>query len=129
MDFISQKAISKSKILVVGDAILDCYWTGKVERISPEAPVPITNIFEEKFYPGGASNTAINITSLGAKASFISCIGNDKYGVILKKLLEEKNLRYLNVSTKNLETTRKIRIVAKNQQMMRIAFLLTQIIF
>ena len=122
MDFISQEKISKAKILVIGDAILDCYWTGKVERISPEAPVPIANVVEEKFYPGGACNTAININSLGAKATFITSIGNDKYGDILKKLLEEKNLRYLTVSKKNLETTKKIRLVADNQQMIRIDF-------
>ena len=122
MDFISQTEISKAKILVVGDAILDCYWTGEVERISPEAPVPITNIVKEKFFPGGASNTAINITSLGANATFISCIGNDNYGLILKKLLKEKNLRCLTSCKENIETTRKIRLVAKNQQMMRIDF-------
>ncbi len=122
MSFISQEEIANAKLLVVGDAILDCYWTGEVDRISPEAPVPVTNIFEEKFYPGGACNTAVNITSVGAKATFISCIGNDKYGIILKKLLEEKNLRYLTVNKKNIETTRKIRLVARNQQMFRIDF-------
>ena len=122
MNFLSQAEIAKTKILVIGDAILDCYWTGEVERISPEAPVPITNIFREKFFPGGASNAAINITSLGAQATFISCIGNDKHGRILKKLLKEKNLRYLTISKENLETTRKIRLVARNQQMIRIDF-------
>ena len=90
MDFISQEKISKAKILVIGDAILDCYWTGNVDRISPEAPVPIANIVEEKFYPGGASNTAININALGAKATFITSIGNDKYGDILKNFLKKR---------------------------------------
>lgn len=122
MDPLSQKEIEKAKILVIGDAMLDCYWTGEVERISPEAPVPINNIFEEKFLPGGASNTAINITALGAKATFISCIGNDKYGNILKSLMKKNNLRYLTLSNKDLETTRKIRVVANNQQMLRIDF-------
>ncbi len=122
MDLLSQKDIEKAKILVVGDAMLDCYWIGDVERISPEAPVPIANIYAEKFSPGGSSNTAINITSLGANATFISCIGNDKYGRILKRLLKENDLRYLTISNKDLETTRKIRVVANNQQMIRIDF-------
>ena len=107
---------------MVGDAILDCYWMGEVNRISPEAPVPIANITEEKFIPGGASNTAMNISSLGAKATFITSIGNDKHGKILKKLLEENNIRFLTSNRKDLETTRKIRIVSQNQQIIRLDF-------
>lgn len=106
---------------VVGDVMLDTYWWGKVDRISPEAPVPVVAVSKREQRIGGAGNVALNVRSLGAKVSMISVLGKDEEGNQLTSLLHEPgiNTRYL-VQSEERNTTNKIRIISRNQQMMRL---------
>ncbi len=106
---------------VVGDVMLDTYWWGKVDRISPEAPVPVVAVNKKEQRIGGAANVALNLASLGANVASIGVVGQDDDALVLKKLLEEKNIntRYL-VTAADRTTTNKIRIISRNQQMMRL---------
>ena len=109
------------KIAVVGDLILDKYLFGKVERISPEAPVPIFEIEQEKARLGGAANVAANLKALGVgRVALLGRLGKDPEGEILKKLLQEKKIENLAVENKDIPTTRKTRLVARSQQLIRI---------
>ena len=80
---------SKTRLLVVGDVMLDRYWFGEVSRISPEAPVPVVHVSKEEVRPGGAANVARNIVALGGQVSLLSVVGTDEAGQTLRKLLEE----------------------------------------
>ena len=112
---------NKTRVLVIGDLILDEFIWGKVSRISPEAPVPVVWVQDESFMPGGASNAACNITSLGGKVSIAGVVGKDPRGEDLVKLLKKQK-----VSTDGIEidrsrpTTLKTRVIAHNQQVVRI---------
>ena len=109
------------KIGVIGDVMLDTYWWGHVERISPEAPVPVVTLDNKEYRIGGAGNVALNLVSLGAKASILSVIGEDEDGGRLSSLFQEKGISidYLQTSASRI-TTNKIRIISRNQQMMRL---------
>ncbi|NML22882.1 carbohydrate kinase [Pseudoflavitalea sp. G-6-1-2] len=109
------------KIGVIGDVMLDTYWWGHVDRISPEAPVPIVALDKKEQRIGGAGNVALNLASLRAKVSIISVMGNDDEAIALKNLCEQQNIdtRYLLQSYKRI-TTNKSRIISRNQQMMRL---------
>ena len=109
------------RILVIGDVMLDTYMWGHVERISPEAPVPIVTVDKKEYRIGGASNVALNIASLGASVSMISVVGNDEEGKQLQQLLQQQNIKtdFLLNSPKRI-TTSKTRIISRNQQMMRL---------
>ncbi len=110
------------KVAVLGDVMLDTYWWGKTERISPEAPVPIVSVSKNEFRIGGAGNVALNLSALAVnKVSLISIYGNDEEGEKLKNLLQQNNIdtQYL-VKSNNRITTNKIRIISRNQQMMRL---------
>jgi len=110
----------KKKILVVGDIILDRYIWGKVNRISPEAPVPIVEVTEEVFHLGGASNVANNIISLGGKATIAGVAGNnDRGGEILRKMLDSAGIIYDGVCWTSRPTTMKTRVIAHSQQVVR----------
>ncbi|MEO5651125.1 MAG: PfkB family carbohydrate kinase [Ginsengibacter sp.] len=113
--------ISKMKVAVIGDVMLDTYWWGNVERISPEAPVPVVAVSKKEKRIGGAGNVALNVEELGASVALLSILGDDEDGVQLKKLLQEKNIdtRFIHESKKRI-TTNKIRIICRNQQMMRL---------
>ncbi|MBK3332077.1 D-glycero-beta-D-manno-heptose-7-phosphate kinase [Persephonella atlantica] len=108
------------KILVVGDLILDRYLWGEVERISPEAPVPVVDIKKETFNPGGASNVAWNVSQLGAEVFMSGVVGKDEPGKLLTSLIEEKNIKPLIVLDRERPTTEKTRIIAVSQQLLRI---------
>lgn len=112
---------SKVKVAVIGDVMLDTYWWGNVERISPEAPVPVVAVSKREQRIGGAGNVALNVQALGASVSLLTILGDDEDGYQLKKLLEEKNIdtRFILESKKRI-TTNKIRIISRNQQMMRL---------
>jgi rfaE bifunctional protein kinase chain/domain len=112
---------SSIKIGVIGDVMLDTYWWGHVERISPEAPVPIVSLDKKEYRIGGAGNVALNLVSLGAKAAAFSVIGDDDDGAVLKGLLENNNIdtAYLQKSADRI-TTSKARIISRNQQMLRL---------
>ncbi|HJY23278.1 MAG TPA: PfkB family carbohydrate kinase [Hanamia sp.] len=113
--------ISKMKVAVIGDVMLDTYWWGNVERISPEAPVPVVAVSRREKRIGGAGNVALNVEELGASVALLTILGDDEDGVQLKKLLREKNIdtRFVLESKKRI-TTNKIRIISRNQQMMRL---------
>lgn len=112
---------SKVKVLVVGDLMLDRYWWGSVERISPEAPVPIVNLQSESLVVGGAGNVAANIKGLGAEAFLVGIIGNDADGQKLSETLKASKIdnKHL-VTINNRPTTVKTRIIAHQQQVSRI---------
>lgn len=106
---------------VIGDVMLDTYWWGHVERISPEAPVPIVALDRKEQRIGGAGNVALNLASLRAQVSIISVMGQDDDGASLKSLFEQQRIdtRYLLQSGHRI-TTNKSRIISRNQQMMRL---------
>lgn len=109
------------KIGVIGDVMLDTYWWGHVERISPEAPVPVVALDRKEQRIGGAGNVALNLASLQAQVSIISVMGNDDDGSDLRILFEQQKIdtTYLIQSNSRI-TTNKSRIIARNQQMMRL---------
>lgn len=109
------------KVAVVGDVMLDTYWWGKVDRISPEAPVPVVAVSKKEQRIGGAGNVALNLQSLGASVSVLSVLGKDDDGEQLTKLFADNhiNTKYL-VYSKDRITTNKIRIISRNQHMMRL---------
>lgn len=109
------------KIGVIGDVMLDTYWWGKVDRISPEAPVPVVAVTKKEQRIGGAGNVALNIAALGATVSVISMVGNDEEGKQLISLLNNQkiNTDYISESNDRI-TTNKIRIISRNQHMMRL---------
>jgi D-glycero-beta-D-manno-heptose-7-phosphate kinase len=109
------------KIGVLGDVMLDTYWWGHVDRISPEAPVPVVALDRKEYRIGGAGNVALNLSCLGATVSILSVIGNDDDGTTLTKLLTENRIDTSFLLRKNSRiTTSKSRIISRNQQMMRL---------
>ena len=109
------------KVAVIGDVMLDTYWWGMVDRISPEAPVPVVVVSKKEQRIGGAGNVALNARALAANVSLISVLGKDDEGEQLVKLLQQNhiNTNYMVQSEKRI-TTNKIRIISRNQQMMRL---------
>src|SRR6266700_7830447 len=109
------------KVGVIGDVMLDTYWWGHVDRISPEAPVPVVALDKKEYRIGGAGNVALNLTSLGADVAMLSVTGEDDDAEILKDLLDKKNIKtkYLLQQGTRI-TTNKTRIISRNQQMMRL---------
>lgn len=106
-------------ILVIGDLILDHYIWGKVDRISPEAPVPVVQVTRESFMLGGAANVAHNIVSLGGRASVIGLNGKDMAGEALLDMLLRNGVNCDGVFISNRPTTVKTRVIAHNQQVVR----------
>jgi D-glycero-beta-D-manno-heptose-7-phosphate kinase len=112
---------SSIKIGVVGDVMLDTYWWGQVERISPEAPVPVVAVANKESRIGGAGNVALNLVALDAPTTLFSVIGNDENGRALKKMLGTSgiNTQYMMHHPERI-TTNKTRVICRNQQMMRL---------
>lgn len=116
-------ALSSVKILVVGDVMLDQYWFGDVNRISPEAPVPIVKVNRSQIRCGGAANVAINAATLGVDSILLSVVGNDEAGKNLQNLVEnQQNLTPIFHIDQNIATIVKLRVIAKQQQLLRIDF-------
>ncbi|OFZ67136.1 MAG: hypothetical protein A2V79_11015 [Betaproteobacteria bacterium RBG_16_56_24] len=114
---------SGAKILVAGDVMLDRYWFGDVNRISPEAPVPVLKVGRVEERPGGAANVARNIAALGAQATLLSVVGDDDAGACLERLLNEhSNLTALLHRDNSISTIIKLRAIARHQQLLRIDF-------
>lgn len=109
------------KVGVIGDVMLDTYWWGHVDRISPEAPVPVVALNKREYRIGGAGNVALNLVSLGAQVTALSVTGQDDDGQLLKGLFEQAAIKteYLLQSSSRI-TTNKVRIISRNQQMMRL---------
>jgi rfaE bifunctional protein kinase chain/domain len=112
-------SFKRKKVLVIGDLILDRYIWGKVNRISPEAPVPVVEVTRENFLLGGASNVANNIVSLGGYATIVGVAGHDRGGEILRKMLEEKGIDCEGIFWSSRPTTVKTRVIAHSQQVVR----------
>jgi len=111
-----------NKILVVGDVMLDEYWYGNSNRISPEAPVPIVNFDNKELRLGGAANVAANISSLGGNVTLLSLIGHDKKTKIFNELIDSNHIKHITIKSKNLKITTKLRIISSNQQVTRVDF-------
>jgi len=109
------------KVLVIGDVMLDVYWWGGVERISPEAPVPIVSLQRKEVRPGGAANVAINAVALGAEVYMIGIVGNDPEGQQLIACLQQQGLNTWGMMRSAERcTTSKTRIISRNQHMLRL---------
>lgn len=109
-----------SKVLVLGDAMIDEYIVGNATRISPEAPVPIVHVKEYKTHLGGACNVAKNIKALGGEPILVSFTGNDAYAVTLKQLLDEEGIDSYLYALPDIPTTVKTRVITDNQQVVRV---------
>ncbi|MHB1530210.1 MAG: D-glycero-beta-D-manno-heptose-7-phosphate kinase [Acidiferrobacteraceae bacterium] len=114
--------INGARVLVVGDAMLDRYWFGAVDRISPEAPVPVIAVERSEERPGGAANVAANVVGLGAAASLISPSGDDNAADLLDRLMSEAGIECTLARDRLVNTTVKLRVVSRNQQLLRIDF-------
>lgn len=113
-------ATRKTRIAVVGDAMLDVYLRGDVERISPEAPVPVVRVLERRHALGGAANVVQNVRGLGATCHFVAAIGDDSGGATLRRMLEAIGVDAGSLVTIDRPTTTKTRIVARGQQVVRV---------
>lgn len=111
-----------TNILVVGDVMLDQYWMGDVERISPEAPVPVVAVNDTEERVGGAGNVARNITALGGRCTLIGILGDDEAGQSVDKITAESNIQTQMVLDNTIKTTIKLRVISKNQQLLRADF-------
>ncbi|MFT4024049.1 MAG: PfkB family carbohydrate kinase [Flavihumibacter sp.] len=109
------------KVAVVGDVMLDTYWWGHVDRISPEAPVPVVLLDKSEWRIGGAGNVALNLAAMGAQTSIFSVLGDDADGRKLEQLLAENKIDTGHiVFSSERKTTNKVRVISRNQQMMRL---------
>jgi rfaE bifunctional protein kinase chain/domain len=113
---------SAARILVVGDVMLDRYWFGEVSRISPEAPVPVVKVERTEERPGGAANVARNCAALGARVALLSVVGADEAGQNLARLMKDSGIECSLHEDAKLSTTVKLRVVGRQQQLLRIDF-------
>lgn len=113
---------SKARVLVVGDVMLDRYWFGEVSRISPEAPVPVVKVERMEERPGGAANVARNCAALGARVTLLSVVGIDEAGQTLARLLADSDIDTSLHADPQLNTTVKLRVIGRQQQLLRIDF-------
>ena len=114
--------VARTRVLIVGDVMLDRYWFGEVERISPEAPVPVVKIARTEERPGGAANVARNAAALGASLTLLSVVGADEPGAMLERLLAGDRVRTLFHRDPSVATTVKLRVIGRQQQLLRIDF-------
>ena len=118
----TKQRLAAARVLVVGDAMLDRYWHGAVERISPEAPVPVVKVSREEERIGAAANVAYNVSTLGAQASFLGVVGDDEPGHRLEALLKETGIHTHLKRDPALRTTVKLRVIGRQQQLLRMDF-------
>ncbi len=118
----SRERLAKARVLVVGDAMLDRYWFGAVDRISPEAPVPVVRVTREEERLGGAANVALNVKTLGAQATLLTVVGNDEPAQKLRQLLQQEGVAALLGSDPQLYTIVKLRVIGRAQQLLRVDF-------
>ena len=114
--------LKRARVLVVGDVMLDRYWFGEVSRISPEAPVPVVHVGRTEERPGGAANVARNAAALGAKVALLSVAGTDEAGDSLARLMQHENIQVVLHRDAGLDTTIKLRVIGRQQQLLRIDF-------
>ncbi len=114
--------VAARRVLVVGDVMLDRYWFGAVERISPEAPVPVVRIAREQERVGGAANVALNAKTLGAQATLLSMVGKDEPAARLRELLQAHGVRAVLGQDDAMQTIVKLRVIGRQQQLLRVDF-------
>ncbi len=119
---ITVEAVRNARVLVVGDVMLDRYWFGDVERISPEAPVPVVKVARTEERLGGAANVAWNMAAIGAKPVLLSVVGDDAAAGSLQRQLDEHGIQAQLYRDANLSTTIKMRVIGRQQQLIRIDF-------
>ena len=119
---IERPRLAAARVLVVGDAMRDRYWFGAVERISPEAPVPVVLVQREEERLGGAANVALNVRHLGARATLLSVLGDDEPARAVVRLLEREGVDQVLGQDAALRTTIKLRVVGRSQQLLRVDF-------
>ncbi|HLW75044.1 MAG TPA: bifunctional D-glycero-beta-D-manno-heptose-7-phosphate kinase/D-glycero-beta-D-manno-heptose 1-phosphate adenylyltransferase HldE, partial [Gammaproteobacteria bacterium] len=110
------------RVLVAGDVMLDRYWFGATQRISPEAPVPVVHVQDSDDRPGGAGNVAVNLTSLGAHCSVLGFIGDDIFADTLVNRLEKRHVTNRLIRLKDVTTITKLRVLSRHQQLIRLDF-------
>ena len=115
-------AVKGARVLVVGDIMLDRYWFGEVDRISPEAPVPVVRVARREDRLGGAANVARNIVALGASATLLGVVGDDEAGQKVERLAVDDSINARLVVDPLLHTTLKMRVLGRQQQLLRIDF-------
>ncbi len=119
---VTPQRLAEARVLVVGDAMLDRYWFGAVDRISPEAPVPVVKVEREEERLGGAANVALNVKTLGAQATLLTVVGDDEPARTLRRLLEREGVATLLGSDPKLYTIVKLRVIGRSQQLIRVDF-------
>ncbi len=119
---LTPEKIASARVLVVGDAMLDRYWYGAVDRISPEAPVPIVRVTRTEERIGAAANVAYNIVTLGAQASLLSVVGEDEASHQLEALVAKTGITPYFGRDAKLKTTVKLRVIGRQQQLLRMDF-------
>jgi len=117
-----REQLQNARVLVVGDVMLDRYWYGNVDRISPEAPVPVVRITREEERSGGAANVAYNVVSLGAQASLLTVVGDDDASRKLEALVAVTGIHTHFGRDPALKTTVKLRVIGRQQQLIRLDF-------
>lgn len=117
-----QDRLANTRVLVAGDVMLDRYWHGDVERVSPEAPVPVVLMGREETRLGGAGNVALNVASLGAGAALMGLVGEDEAGIIVAGLLDGARIDNLLHADRDVPTIVKLRINGRSQQLLRVDF-------
>lgn len=122
MTTISKEKMATAQVLVVGDVMLDRYWYGAVDRISPEAPVPVVRITREEERNGGAANVAYNVVTLGAQASLLTVVGDDEASHKLEALVANTGIQPHFGRDADLKTTVKLRVIGRQQQLLRLDF-------
>ncbi len=110
------------RVLVAGDVMLDRYWYGATQRISPEAPVPVVHVRETEERPGGAGNVAVNLVSLGAACTVLGAVGEDADGDALSRLLESSGVQCEFIRLPDVATITKLRVLSRHQQLLRCDF-------
>jgi D-beta-D-heptose 7-phosphate kinase / D-beta-D-heptose 1-phosphate adenosyltransferase len=114
--------LEDARVLVVGDVMLDEYWEGNTQRISPEAPVPVVHVQKQYFKAGGAANVALNIAALQGQVFLLGLVGDDEESVKLEKLLKEHKVHAHLIKLKNTPTIKKLRVLSQHQQLIRTDF-------
>ncbi|HAP26258.1 MAG TPA: D-glycero-beta-D-manno-heptose-7-phosphate kinase [Achromobacter sp.] len=122
MNSFPAEAISRSRVLVVGDVMLDRYWFGEVERISPEAPVPVVRVARREDRLGGAANVARNVAALGGHVTLVGVLGQDEAGDSVRRLATEAGIQGDLIADNELHTTLKMRVLGRQQQLLRVDF-------
>jgi rfaE bifunctional protein kinase chain/domain len=115
------ESFTGKRVMIIGDAMLDAYWIGKVNRISPEAPVPVLDVQEKLYKPGGAANVALNIKSLGAIPFLFTILGHDNNGAKMIEILKTEGIKTNNcLLIKNRISTVKTRVISQSHHILRI---------